>query len=259
MESKTKKSMRKMGIMKHSAWCMPVAIIFHSIILGAFIIGASIILDNSNSSYSDSSATAPSAVGVDDYQDDAGLEPTNATPPPAITDDDHIYGNADADIFLVEYSDLECPFCQQFHTTAQQAVDEYDGRVAWVYRHYPLGFHPNAEPAAQASECVAELRGNAAFWDYTTALFDNQSTSLTRDGLIQNATQLGIRESDFVECIDSNRYADKVQQHLTEGSSAGVAGTPHTFVMSADGSLIGVINGAQPFSNVKATIDAALN
>lgn len=257
MESKTRKPMRRVGgMMKNSAWCMPVAIIFHSIILGVFIIGASIILDNSNNNSSGSPVVAPSVVS-DDSQDDLGV--AGAAPPPAVTRDDHIYGNADADIFLVEYSDLECPFCQRFHPTAQQVVDDYDGQVAWVYRHYPLFNHPNAEPAARATECVAEIRGNDAFWDYTAALFENQSTSLVRDGLVQHAVQLGVNESSFVECFDSNRYADKVQQHLTDATSVGVQGTPHTFVMSADGSLIGVINGAQSLANVKATIDAALN
>src|SRR3989344_7899897 len=64
-------------------------------------------------------------------------------------DADHLRGNADAKVFLVEYSDLECPFCAQFHETAKQLIDEYDGRVAWIYRHFPLdSIHPNARPAA---------------------------------------------------------------------------------------------------------------
>lgn len=258
MEPRTKKTAHKMHAMKKSAWCMPVAIIFHSIILGVFILGASIIIadNNSNSGSAGRVVTAPTDT-ADVYEDDSGIVAT--TPPPEVTQDDHIYGNQDAEIFLVEYSDLECPYCQSFHSTAQQVVDEYNGKVAWVYRHYPLGFHPNAEPAARASECVAEMRGNDAFWNYIDTLFVNQTTALTSDGLAQTAVDLGISESDFTECFDSNKYADKVQQHLDDGTSVGVQGTPHTFVVAADGTLIGVINGAQPIANVRSTIDAALN
>ena len=241
--------------MKGGAWCLPVALIFHSIILGVFIIGASIIL-TSNNDDTQTFITSPSAVGDQGYEDDSGI--ADLTPPPAITQDDHLYGSRDADIFLVEYSDLECPFCQSFHTTAEQIVDQYNGKVAWVYRHYPLSFHPNAEPAAQASECVAELRGNDAFWSYVKALFAEQSTALTRDGLIQNAVQVGANESNFVQCLDSDKYATKVQQHLTEGTNAGVAGTPHTFVVAADGKLVDVINGAQKIERVQSIIDASL-
>ena len=245
------------GMMKNGAWCMPVAVIVHSIILGVFIIGAALIL-NSGSDGTQVAGTVAVVDDADSGQDDSGLAPT--TPPPAVDSNDHIYGNVDADIFLVEYSDLECPYCQSFHPTAKQAVDEYGGQVAWVYRHYPLPFHPNAKPAAQASECVAELKGNDAFWGYIDTLFEQQSTALARDNLVQHATQLGIRESNFVECLDSDRYASVVEEDLAQGLQAGVGGTPYTFVVSRDDNKVhGVINGAQSLEVVRSTIDAALN
>ena len=74
-----------------------------------------------------------------------------------MTKEDWVFGNRNAEIALIEYSDLECPFCKKFHPTAQQVVDEYKGKVMWVFRHYPLSFHANAQKEAEASECAAEL------------------------------------------------------------------------------------------------------
>lgn len=89
-----------------------------------------------------------------------------------ITSSDHIFGNPAAPLKIVEFSDLECPFCQKFHPTLKQLVNDYNGEVAWVYRHFPLeSIHPSARPAAEASECVASLGGNDAFWQYLDLLF----------------------------------------------------------------------------------------
>jgi protein-disulfide isomerase len=77
---------------------------------------------------------------------------------------DHILGNPNAPISLIEYSDYECPFCKRFHETAQEIMKAYDGKINWVYRHFPLPFHnPGAEKEAEASECVNELGRNDAF------------------------------------------------------------------------------------------------
>ena len=89
-----------------------------------------------------------------------------------VTAEDHIRGSLDADIIIVEYSDFECPFCARFHPTMGQIVNEYDGKVAWVYRQFPLEqIHAKARPLAEGSECVAELGGNDAFWAYTDYVF----------------------------------------------------------------------------------------
>lgn len=88
-----------------------------------------------------------------------------------ITESDHIYGNKDARIKIVEFSDMQCPFCQRFHQTMKSLVSDpaYSGKIAWVYRHTPLDFHPYAKPAALTSECVNELGGNDNFWKFLDA------------------------------------------------------------------------------------------
>ena len=90
---------------------------------------------------------------------------------PAVSGDDHLRGSAEARIKLVEYSDFECPYCQRFDVTMQQVMSEFGDEVAWVYRHFPLSFHPQAQPAAEASECVAKLGGDEAFWNYADLLY----------------------------------------------------------------------------------------
>lgn len=89
-----------------------------------------------------------------------------------ISEDDHLYGNPDAEVTVIEYSDFECPFCKTFHPIVERLVNESDGKVNWVYRHFPLeSIHPNARGMALASECVAELGGNEAFWEFSNKLF----------------------------------------------------------------------------------------
>lgn len=82
---------------------------------------------------------------------------------------DHIRGSRDAPVTLLEYSDLECPFCKQFHTTLQRATQEYDGKVRWVYRHFPLdALHSKARKEAEAAECAA---AQGKFWEFLDRLF----------------------------------------------------------------------------------------
>ncbi len=103
----------------------------------------------------------------------AALATTLAAPLPPITAADHLTGNPDAPIKILEYSDLECPFCKQFHETMIEIMTEYGptGKVAWAYRHFPLSIHPQAIPDAEAAECIGALNGEAAFWDFITQVF----------------------------------------------------------------------------------------
>lgn len=178
---------------------------------------------------------------------------------PSVSEDDHVRGSRDAQVFIVEYSDLECPFCQRFHPTAQQALDEYEGQVAWVYRHFPLdSIHPRARAAAEASECVAELGGNDAFWSFVDGVFEDQQANLTDSGLRSVATSVGVNGSSYDACVAEGRYEDKVEDHYQTGSQAGVTGTPGNFIVNSKGD-VWYIPGAVPFSSLKQTIDEALS
>src|SRR3989338_9356652 len=171
---------------------------------------------------------------------------------PKITDKDHIRGNKDADVVLVNYSDFECPFCKRFHPTMLQIMKEYGNKVAWVYRHFPLSLHANAQKEAEASECAAELGGNTAFWKYADAIYSRTKgggTGFPLTSLVPLAKELGLNEAKFKSCLDSGKYAAKVQSDMDSGQSAGVGGTPATILVTKSGESK-MISGAQPFESV---------
>ncbi len=100
------------------------------------------------------------------------LDSTKASKLPKLSDADHVRGDRNAKVKFIEYSDFECPFCIRFHTTVKQVEKDYAKDVAIVFRHFPLEqLHPNAKPAALASECVNELGGNSAFWKFVDLAF----------------------------------------------------------------------------------------
>ena len=175
---------------------------------------------------------------------------------PRVTRDDHVRGNPGANIALIEYSDYECPFCARFHPTAQQVVDEYGDQVKWVYRHFPLdAIHPRARTAAMAAECVAELGGNDAFWRFTDLLYED----ITKIGdLSPIAQSAGVNVSQFESCVQSGRYADKVEKDYQEGLAAGVSGTPGNFILNETTGDVWFVPGAYPFDQLKTYIDEAL-
>jgi protein-disulfide isomerase len=107
---------------------------------------------------------------IKDIQQNGGKPVANEMRP--VSADDHIIGDVNAEIIIVEYSDLDCPFCKVFHNTMHQVVNQSEGKVAWVYRHYPIPqLHPNAPLKAEESECAWELGGNDAFWKYADKVF----------------------------------------------------------------------------------------
>ncbi len=112
-------------------------------------------------------ALAEASEGPDKTGGDQALN--NVIP---VSDSDHVRGNPDADVVIIEYSDFDCPFCTRFHETMKDVVADSDGRVAWVYRHFPLEqLHPQAAAVAVASECVADIGGDDAFWQFTDSYY----------------------------------------------------------------------------------------
>lgn len=180
-----------------------------------------------------------------------------------ISSEDHILGNPNADVIIVEYSDTECPFCKQFHVTLKRVMSEYgkNGKVAWVYRHFPIdSLHKKARKEAEATECANELGGTEKFWQYTDLLYatTNSNDSLDPAELPKIAKTVGLDVKAFNSCLSSGRYKDKVQKDYEDAIKIGGKGTPTSILITKDG-VKTPLEGAQPYENVKAVLDAMLN
>lgn len=167
--------------------------------------------------------------------------PTNVSLNP-VSASDHILGNLQtAKITIVEFSDLECPFCKTFHNALHASFDKYPGQIAWIYRHFPLdNIHPKTRMEARASECAASIGGNDAFWKYIDLVF---ATTPANNGLDANllpvfASKIGLDKVAFASCLASTKFDEVVQSQYEDGVNAGVAGTPHSIVIMPDGSQI---------------------
>jgi protein-disulfide isomerase len=175
---------------------------------------------------------------------------------PGISKDDYVRGNRNADVVLIEYSDYECPYCKKFHPTMQQVSKDYGDKIAWVYRHIPLGFHTKAQKSAEAVECAGDIGGNEAFWKMSDIIFDKMPAMELKDLPIL-AKQIGIDQKKFQSCLDSGKYKDKIAQQSSIANSAGIQGTPGTVIIGKNGKR-DFIGGAYPIDQVKEKIDAIL-
>lgn len=229
---------------------IPIAIVF-----GFALVAAAIFFSGGRS--------APQNVAVNTPPTNQ-VQPTDSGSPEAVnpvTEDDWIRGNPNAPIQIVEYSDYDCPFCKNFHESMNQIIDEYGptGEVAWVYRHFPLEqLHPNAPTIALAAECVGALGGNESFWTFSDLVFDeratNEPTNITR--LEEFAVSSGVSGTDFTSCLEEQRYINEVETDFNNAIAVGGRGTPHSIIIVGD--QTGVINGAQPYSFVKQSVDNLL-
>lgn len=173
---------------------------------------------------------------------------------------DHILGNIEtAEVVLIEFSDTECPFCKTFHNVLHNVVNKYNGRVAWVYRHFPLdSIHPKARMEARATECVANIGGNDKFWQYLDLIFATTPSNNKLDAklLPTMATRIGIDQKAFADCFAKDTFDAKVEAQYEDGQIAGVEGTPHTIVITKDGKKI-PIRGADEATLTK-TLESIL-
>ncbi|HLC63957.1 MAG TPA: thioredoxin domain-containing protein [Patescibacteria group bacterium] len=170
-----------------------------------------------------------------------------------VASSDHIRGDKNAPVKIMEFSDYQCPYCSKFHPTMQQVMAEYGDQVAWVYKHFPLdSLHAQARPAAEASECVAEQAGEEGFWQFTDAMFANQE-SLSPTFYEQIAEEIGVNMSQFKDCVSSGKFQNRVEADYQQGISYGVNGTPGNFVNGVP------VKGALPFSTIAQIIDSELN
>jgi protein-disulfide isomerase len=239
-----------------------------AILIAAVIIAISIVWLKKPTG-SSTTAGAPQAV----QQQQTVLKPVTAA--------DHILGNPNAPIKIVEFSDPSCPYCKLFFPTLTQIMSQYgaSGQVAWVYRAFPLDkpgtapddgtnggiLHKNAGHESQALECAASLGGNDKFWAYADRLYSitPSVTPDTPNGLDQSqlpviAQYVGLDVSQFNDCLSSGKMAPVVEAQYQDGLAAGVNGTPYSFIITPSGSEIPVL-GAESYTQLKSVIDALVS
>src|SRR3989344_2180125 len=231
------------------ALSMPVAVLLSGVLIAGAVIYSGGKTQNGNT------ANAPQQQPV--AQQTGDLE--KMTP---ITSKDHIRGNPDALVKIVEYSDTECPFCKRFHTTMKEVMDEYgkDGKVAWVYRHFPLDqLHSKARKEAVALECANEQGGNDKFWSYADRLYEitPANNGLEPAELPKIAQYVGLDTAKFNTCLASTKYDKHIEDEVQNAQVTGGNGTPWSIVVGKDGKKY-PLSGAQPLSAVKQLIDLAL-
>lgn len=223
-----------------SQYVLPITIV----IAGALIAGAVFLLGKG-------SVPTPSGDGT------TGKTTARAYDPKI----DHILGNPDAPVKVVEYADLECPFCKTFQTTMHQVMDFYgqSGKVAWVYRSFPLAqIHSKAPQEATAAECAAAQGGDSAFFKYIDQVYavTPGSNGLDLAQLPIIAQQVGLDVTKFNQCLSSGTFAKKVQDSYNEAIAAGGQGTPFVLIMVGNDAV--QLQGAQPYDSMRAAIDAVL-
>lgn len=192
----------------------------------------------------------------------AGTQSADLEAMRAVDAADHIRGNPNAPVVIVEYSDTECPFCKRFHATMQQIMNEYGGRgtVAWVYRHFPLDqLHTKARTEAVAFECAAQLGGNDTFWKFADRWYEltpsNDQTDIETI-LPQIAREVGLDAKAFAACRASGTHDARVEADVKNAVASGGSGTPWSIVIGKGGTRY-PLSGAQPYEAVKQIIELA--
>lgn len=159
-------------------------------------------------------------------------------------------GGADAKVTIVEFSDFQCPFCSKGAQVLTDLEKKYGNKIKIAFKNYPLPFHAQAKTAAVAALCANE-QSSKHFWKMHDAMFADQ-TKLDVENLKATAKKVGLKETEFKNCLESDKFKSKVESDLNEGQALGLKSTPTFYV---NGKLI---TGAQPIEVFSEVIDQEL-
>jgi protein-disulfide isomerase len=166
-----------------------------------------------------------------------------------VTDDDPSQGPKKAAVTIVEFSDYQCPYCQLWHQEVlPRLLAEYAGKIRFIYRDFPLGGHPEAQPAAEAADCAGD---QDAYWEFQDAIFSGLY-GYGRSAYEQYALDLELDIDDFTTCLDSRRFQAEVLQDYSDAVRLGVQSTPTFYINDTQ------VVGAQPYETFQRLIDAEL-
>jgi protein-disulfide isomerase len=190
-------------------------------------------------------------VGIGPEETSAGGGDHSAAVIP-VSDKDPTWGDGNAPVTLVIFSDFQCPFCTRVEPTIKQLKDKYGkDKLRVVWKNQPLSFHQNARPAAEAAATVHGLAGSDAFWKFHELAFKNQQ-SLTEENYAKWAAESGVDAAKFKAAYQGKKYASKVDEDMALANKVGATGTPAFRINGA------TLVGAQPAAEFEKIIDAQL-
>ena len=170
-----------------------------------------------------------------------------------------ILGDLKAPVTIVEFTDYQCPFCRKFYVGAYKELKKQyidTGKLRFVLRDLPLGFHQDAKPAAISAHCAGE---QDKFWQMHDALFAEKG-KLGKNDILGHAKTIGLENNAFKSCLTSGRYDEGIAQDIKDANKAGITGTPGFVVGRTTDNIVkgALISGARPFNAFKAEIDKLL-
>lgn len=170
-----------------------------------------------------------------------------------VTEEDFLRGQVNADVTIIEYADFSCGYCGVYHPILKRVVEEYEGKVSWVYRHLPIF---NIE-AAVASECVGEIGGDDKFWSFADNLYQNRN-SYSGDYYKKVAIELGINEEEYDVCISNPLVKSSIQRDFSQNKILlGFNATPYSVIIDKNGKKFSFA-GALSYEELKSVIDKIL-
>lgn len=164
------------------------------------------------------------------------------------TDDDPSIGTKGAPITIIEFSEFQCPYCKKARPAIDKVLSTYKGKVHYVFRDFPLSFHPQAKSSANAANCANE---QGKYWEYSKFLWENQGKQ-NEELLFKIADDLKLNKDKFKKCVDDKKFFAEIDKDQLDGSEAGVSGTPAYFINGI------FLSGAMPFEGFKKIIDEEL-
>lgn len=230
------------NIEKKKDFLLPISILIAAILIGGTIVWSTERKAQLNNNPNDKSANIDLSKMVEKIS--------------PLSEKDHLWGNINAPLKIIVFTDFECPFCKEFHNTIHQTLLEFGDEVVVAYRHFPIpALHQYAQKEAEASECVAEIGGEERFRQYVDKIFETTKSNDGLDPLMlpKLAVGLGINEKKFNECLSSGKYAEKVSNQSEEAVNVGAQGTPYAVIISPKGKKFPV-PGAFPYNSTNPQI-----
>jgi len=207
--------------------------------------------------------TVQESIGSQIQNSQGSNQPSTNTLIQLTIDDDPLLGDINAPITIIEYGDFQCPFCKRFHDETLPLIKSNyidKGLINMVWKDFPLqSIHKNAIITSIAGECADD---QGLFWELHDKIFDEQANwqglpiSITINEIKGYASEIGINQEQFNNCLDSEKYLDEVSDDFNTARSF-VSGTPAFFIGNEETGFV-KLTGAQPFSVFQSVIESLL-